>query len=193
MSTVEEREEARRARALELLAQLRAVERLSALGTVEITGAVAHRLTVAHDIDLDVTVDELDAHAILAVIAELATDPIVTRVVYRNDAETYGWLAFDVVMGDWAIELYVSTPSASCFGWTSELARAFGDMLDAEQRHAILELKEALADDPEYRSMDVYRGVVDGGVRDLDGFRRWREEHGSEELRRWLPGTVRSS
>jgi hypothetical protein len=191
VSTVEAREEARRRRALELLADLRVVERLSTLGPVEITGAVAHGLAVAHDIDMDVTVDELDAKACFAVMAELASDPRVKRIVCRNDASTYGWLAFDIVIDDWAIELYVSTPAASCFGWTSELARIFGDLLDAEQRHAILELKEALAGDSEYRSMDVYRAVVDGGIRDLEEFRRWRAEHGSEKLERWLPGTVR--
>jgi len=190
MSTVEEREEERRRGALDLLADLRVVEQLSALGPVEITGAVAHRLVVDHDIDMDVTVDELDAHAILSVITGIAVDPRVRRVVYRNDATTYGWLAFDIVIEDWAIELYVSTPAASCFGWTAELARTFGDLLDAGQRHAILELKEALAGDAEYRSMDVYRAVVDGGVRDLDTFLRWRGEHGSEKLERWLPATM---
>ena len=190
MSTPEEREEARRRRALELLSELRVVERLSALGPVEITGGVAHRLTVAHDIDIDVTVDELDAHACLAVMADLAGDPRVKRVVFRNDATTYGWLAFDIAVEDWAIELYVSTPRASCFGWTAELARLFADMLDREQRRAILELKEALAGDHDYRSMDVYRAVVDDGVRDLDEFLRWRAECGSAELARWLPDTV---
>ena len=61
MSTPEEREAERRRRAFDLLADLHVVERLSELGPVEITGAVAHRLAVAHDIDMDVTVDELDA------------------------------------------------------------------------------------------------------------------------------------
>jgi hypothetical protein len=194
--SVEEREKARRGRALGLLEDLHVVERLSVLGPVEITGAVRHRLVVDRDIDMDVTVSELDARACFAAIGEMATDPRVLKVVYRNDASTHGWLAFDITCSDadgdpWIIELYVSTPAASFFGWTSELARLLEGVLTSEQRRAILELKEALAGDAEYRSMDVYRAVVDDGVRGTDEFLRWRTEHGSAEIARWLPGTVR--
>lgn len=194
MSTLEERAEARRLGALELLAELRLVERLSRLGTVEVTGSVAHGLVVAHDVDVDVTADALDPAACLAAVGELAADPRVVRVVYTNATERFGWLSVDIVCdirGErWTIELYVNGPGASCPGWTSELAAVLSPVLTPEQRHAILELKEALADDPEYRSMDVYRAVVDGGVRGIDAFLDWRREHGSEELARWLPGTV---
>ena len=194
MSAREQRAEARRLRALELLAELRVLDHLSELGTVEVTGAVAHGLVVAHDIDVDVTAAALDAPACFAVMGELAADPRVVRVVYTNATERFGWLSFDIVClfaGEkWTIELYVNGPDASCFGWTSELAGVFSGVLTPEQRDAILELKEALADDPEYRSMDVYRAVMDGGVRGIDAFLAWRTEHGSEELARWLPGTV---
>lgn len=193
--TVEEREEARRRVALDLLAELRAVEHLSRLGQVEITGAVRHRLVVAHDIDVDVTAEELDAAACFEAVGKIAVDPRVVRVVYRNDRQRFGWLAFDIVCRlydgeDWVIELYVNGPNASYAGWTAELARELANVLTPEHRRAILELKEALAGDVDYRSMDVYRAVVDGGIRDLDGFLRWRAEHGSAELARWLPGTV---
>ena len=193
-STVEDRAESRRRCALELLAELRVVERLSALGAVEVTGSVAHGLVVAHDIDIDVTADTLETAACFAVVGELAADPRVVRVAYENAVERFGWLSFDIVClagGErWTIELYVNGPDASCPGWTAELARVLSQSLTAEQRHAILELKEALADDPGYRSMDVYRAVVDGGVRDADEFLSWRVGNGSEELARWLPGTV---
>ena len=63
-------------------------------------------------------------------------------------------------------------------------------MLTSEERCAILELKEAFAGDADSRSMDVYRAVVDDGIRDLDEFLRWRGVNGSEELAPWLPGTV---
>jgi hypothetical protein len=194
VSALAERAEARRLRALELLAELRVLERLSKLGPVEITGSVAHGLVVAHDIDVDVTVAALDARACFAVIGELAADPRVVRVVYTNATERFGWLSFDIVCvfgGEkWTIELYVNGPEASCLGWTAELAGVFSRVLSPEQRDAILELKEALVDDPEYRSMDVYRAVMDGGVSGVDAFLAWRTEHGSEELARWLPATV---
>ncbi len=194
MSALAERAEARRLHALELLAELRALEHLARLGTVEVTGSVAHGLVVAHDIDIDVTAAALDPRACFAVMSELAADPRVVRVVYANTAERFGWLSFDIVCtfaGEkWTIELYVNGPDASCFGWTSELAGTFSRVLTPEQRDAILELKEALVDDPEYRSMDVYRAVMDGGVRGIDAFLAWRTENGSEELARWLPATV---
>ena len=194
VSSVEERAELRRLRALEVLAELSVLEGLSELGTVEVTGSVAHRLVVAHDIDVDVTADALDARACFDVVGRLAADPRVARVVYTNATERFGWLSFDVVChfaGEtWTIELYVNGPDACCFGWTSELARVLSGVLTPEHRHAILELKEALADDPDYRSMDVYRAVVDDGVRTLDEFRAWREQHGSADLVRWIPATV---
>ena len=195
MSTVVERAQRRRCRALELVDSLHYLERWGRLGDTELVGSVRHGLVVAHDIDVEVTVPALDVAATFAVVAEIALDPAVLRALYRNQSADRGWLYWELGVRldggeEWTIETYVSGPRDSYAGWSAELARSFDRVLTEEHRRSILELKEALADDPDYRAMDVYRGVVEGGVRTVKEFEAWRAVHGSTELVRWDPLTV---
>jgi hypothetical protein len=193
-----ERAEARRRTALDLLASLRYLERWGGVGRPELVGSVRHGLVVARDVDVEVSVAALDVPATFAVVAEIAADGRVTRALFRNEADERGWLYWEVVArGDdgeeWTIETYVSGPDDRYSGWSAELARAFGDVLTDEAREAILVLKESLAGDPDYRAMDVYRAVVESGVRTPEELRSWRATYGSTELVRWDPASVRSA
>jgi hypothetical protein len=194
-SSIVERAEARRQTALALLESLQYVDRWAELGRAELVGSVRHGLVVARDIDVEVTVPALDPAATFAVAGAIATDPGVVRAVYRNQSELRGWLYWEIgVRGndgkEWTIETYVSGPDDPYAGWSSELAAALAAALTHEQRATIVALKEELADDPQYRAMDVYRAVVDGGARTPTEFAAWRATSGSGELVRWLP-TVR--
>ena len=195
MSELAERAEARRRRAVEILDALRYLERWGRIGRAELAGSVRLGLVVAHDIDVEVVVEELDPTAAFGVAGEIAGDPRVVRVLYRNLTAKRGWLYWEIEVrcedGDeWTIETYVNGPADPYRGWSVELADALDRVLTEEQREVILALKEALADDEDYRSLDVYRAVVDGGVRTLDAFRAWRVEHGSAELVHWIPAAV---
>jgi hypothetical protein len=137
----------------------------------------------------------LNAEAAFAVAGEIASDPHVVRALYRKMDVSRGWLYWEIGYRcddgeEWTIETYLGGSTDPYAGWSSELAAAFDGVLTEEHRRAILELKEAMVEEPEYRAMNVYRAVVDGSVRDIDAFRCWRAEHGSAELVRWRPGTV---
>jgi len=196
VSAITDRAAARQATALALLESLRYLDRWGRLGHAELVGSVRHGLVVARDIDVEVTVPALEPAATFAVAGELATDPLVARATYRNQAESRGWLYWEIGAHgedgeEWTIETYVSGPDDPYAGWSAELASALAAALTDEQRAAILALKEALADDPDYRAMDVYRAVVDGGVRSPAELAEWREASGSSELVRWLPALRR--
>jgi hypothetical protein len=192
VATVLERAAVRQRSALALLDSLAYLERWGRLGRAELVGSVRHGLVVARDIDVEVTVPALDPRAAFAVAGEVAASPCVVRALYRNQSESHGWLYWEISAraGDgeeWTIETYVSGPDDRYAGWSAELATALEQALTDENRVAILTLKEALVHDAAYRAMDVYRAVVDGGVRTLDEFAAWRETSGSSELVRWRP------
>ena len=187
-----ERAEERRRSALALLDSLHYLERWSRLGPVELVGSVRHGLVVAHDIDVEIAVTALDPSATFAIAGELAADPRVVRALYRNQSAARGWLYWEISAQaddgeEWTVETYVSGPDDPYRGWSAELAPALEQALTDEERRAILALKEALADDPAYRAMNVYRAVADGGVRTLEEFAAWHDTSGSDELVRWLP------
>jgi hypothetical protein len=192
VAAILERAAARQRSALALLDSLRYLERWGRLGPTELVGSVRHGLVVARDIDVEVTVPRLDPAATFSIAGELAASPCVLRALYRNESDSRGWLYWEISARaddgeEWTIETYVSGPNDGYAGWSAELATALEEALTDEERGAILELKEALVDDPAYRAMDVYRAVFGAGVRALDEFTAWRDTSGNSELVRWLP------
>ena len=69
----------------------------------------------------------------------------------------------------------------------------FGDVLEGaltdEIRRAILGIKEDLLGEDGIRGIDVYRAVLEGGVRGAGEFENWLAEHEPGEVVRWLPST----
>lgn len=61
--------------------------------------------------------------------------------------------------------------------------------LTEETRIAILTIKEAVQGRGDVHSMDVYRAVLDDGVRTAADFLTWQAEHKSVGLTSWRPTT----
>lgn len=130
----------------------------------------------------------LQVAAITAIGATLADHPRVRQVQFRNDT------------GDWntdptypdGLYLGIRYRSADDRDWSLDVwfvdepdrqpdlqhLRTFPARLDVPARAAILRIKEAWADRPEYGSAvhgyDIYTAVLDSGVRTLDQFEAWR-------------------
>lgn len=164
---------------------------LSALGEPVRTGSSALGLMVVPDIDITVACPALDRDAVVDVAARLARHERVRLVQFRRDD------------GHWNAEpdaypdgLYLGLkyqaekdrPGAGA-EWNADIwfvdeperqpdlghVRTLPARITPETRAAILLIKHSR---PDYRSFDVYRSVLDDGVRTPEDYDRWRVTHG---------------
>jgi hypothetical protein len=126
-------------------------------------------------------------------VAKWAAHPAVNRVLFLDELDGpgggLGWrLNYRDAAQDWTVQMWLLPPDYAgprAVDLVEPLRRA----LTPPGRAAILAIKEALAARRHAGiSLDVYRAVVDDGVRDVAGFDRWpgpRTDPG--DLVRWRP------
>lgn len=190
MSDLVRRQEVLQAEARAVSLDLLLDERLSALGSPTWVGSAALGLMVRRDLDVTVTCPALGISVTGAVAelgARLAVHPRVRQVRFRDDT---GHWNTDPAYPD-GLYLGVEYRSSRRDDWTLDIwfvdeperqpdladLRAMPPRLTPETRIAILQIKDAWADRDEYgktvRSVDVYRSVLDDGVRTPEQFSRW--------------------
>lgn len=187
-----EEQDALRAEAEEVYEDLRLDELLAEVGTPTVVGSAALGLMVRRDLDLDVACARLDEAAVASVAAvgaRLATHPRVRLVTFRNDRGTWNQEPDAYPDGLYLGVEYRATPTGAPWNldvWfldeperqpsTAHLTTLRPRFTD-ETRAAVIDIKRAWADRTEYgttvRSFDVYRAVLDDGVRDPAGFETW--------------------
>ena len=164
--------------------------RLSRHGRVMDVGSAALGLMVWRDLDLTVVCPTLDVAAVADTGAELARRERVRKVRFRND--TGGWntnprypdglyLGLDCrsrIDHQWNVDIwFVDEPERQ-----PDLAHAreLPPRLTPESRVAILVIKDAWAQRPEYgnqvTSWDIYRAVLDDGLRTSAEFAKWTRQ-----------------
>jgi hypothetical protein len=160
---------------------------LSPFGQLVRVGSAALGLMVWRDLDITVVCDRLSLRAVTRVGAEIAMHPGVNKLVFRNDTGRwntdpaypdglYLGMNYQSAQGnEWALDVwFVDEPE---FQPDLQHLHTMPTMLDESTRLAILRIKAAWAVRPEYgrmvRSIDIYSAVLDGGVRDVDGFGNW--------------------
>lgn len=166
---------------------LRLEELLADVGDPVWVGSAALGLMVRRDLDVTVVCPALGAAVLEAVTqigARLAGHPRVWKVDFRNDTghwNTDSAYPDGLYLGvryrsdperDWNLDVwFVDEPDRQ-----PDLAhvRSLPARLTPENRAVILEIKDAWADRPEYgvsvRGSDIYRSVLDDGVRTLEQF-----------------------
>jgi hypothetical protein len=197
-SAVLARQADRHQRAAELLAELDVVDRWRRVGQPYLCGAYAYGLLVALDIDIEIF-GSLDVEAGFAVVAGIASRAGVRKVTYINavDDEDAG-LGWEVVCADrtgarWRVQMWL-LPIDYAGPRSADLVAPMRARLDAATRCSILRIKEHLvATATAYRSIDVYRAVLDHGVAGPDEYGRWTQRHASTGLIAWSPELVGSA
>ncbi|MFE9820537.1 hypothetical protein [Streptomyces sp. NBC_00236] len=181
-----------RAEAEGVYRELRLDKLLADVGTPSIVGTAALGLMVRRDLDLDLDgvcerLDDAAVVAVAAVGARLATQPHVRLVTFRNDSGAWNrepdvypdrpYLGVECISSGatWNLDIwFLDEPERQPS--TARLTTLLPRLTD-ESRAAIIEIKPAWADRSGYgttvKSFDVYRAVLDDGVRDPARFETW--------------------
>jgi len=185
---------ARRETALEILSELALLERWAPYGRPVLVGAVAYDLVGSPDIDLEVYCPELRIEHGFVVLEACALHPRVTRARFANhlhdrDQALYWQVRYEHTDGAvWKIDMW-SAPEDYALPRGEELVEPLRAALDPETRAAILRLKQYRAREPalDCPSIDLYRAVLDDGVRMEEQLRHWLNSHKTGELTDWRP------
>ena len=164
---------------------------LSALGEPVRTGSSALGLMVVPDIDITVACPSLDADAVVGVAARLARHERVRVVQFRKDDGRWNAAPDAYPDGLYLGLKYLSGKDRHGTGteWNADIwfvdeperqpdlghVRTLPERITPEVRAAILLIKHSR---PDYRSFDVYRSVLDDGVRTPEDYDGWRVTHG---------------
>ena len=189
------RADRRRAKALGVIDDLELVRRWSAVGRVELVGAVAYDLVVSPDIDMEVFTDGTPrVRDGFRVLAELAEHPSVTRARFTNALSTADQgLYWQVGCRDdegeeWKVDIWTLARDHPGPLSTS-LVAAMRSAVRTEERQRILALEEARAAGAArgVASIDIYRAVLDGGVTTPDELEAFLGPDYAPSLNPWLP------
>ena len=161
--------------------------------TVSQVGSMAMGLLMKHrDIDFHIYTEKLDISESFDVIKRICADPAVTRMEYRNLADTEeACLEFHVrLMPDdeeWQIDMIQILKGSQFDGYFEHVAQRIKEVLTPETRRAILELKYLTPDDEHIMGIEYCQAVIADGIRTYPEFIQWRKNHPANGIVNWCP------
>jgi hypothetical protein len=169
-------------------------------------GSVRLGLVVALDIDIEIYTDAPRIEHGFDVMSKLAALPGVWKIYFSNELDAractnerasehqglYWQIRYRDQIGDvWKVDNWLMTWDHHHAHWAEEFADAMQKALTDQTRRTILEIKEALlsADvEPRARAgIDIYRAVLEGGVRCPSECTQWITEHQKQGATSWRP------
>ena len=161
--------------------------------TVNQVGSTAIGLLMKHrDIDFHIYTDELNVSESFKVIQKLCANPSVTRMEYRNLADTAeACLEFHIWFllenEEWQIDMIQILKGSQFDGYFENVAARIKAVLTPETRRTILELKYHTPDDEHIMGIEYYQAVIADNVKTYPEFIQWRSEHPVTGIVTWCP------
>jgi hypothetical protein len=154
-------------------------------GDVHVVGSYALKLMTWRDLDIHLVQENLDAKAFFSLGGEIAALLQPHRMHFRDESNEatpglprglyWGIYLGDERAGAWKIDVWQTNRQE--FDSVCRFGDVIASRLDDENRAAILAIKTACWQHPQYRrgftSADVYSAVLDRGVRRVDAF--WKD------------------
>jgi hypothetical protein len=156
-------------------------------------GSMAMGLLMKHrDIDFHIYTGELNVSESFKVIQKLCANPSVTRMEYRNLADTaeaclefHIW--FMLENEEWQLDMIQILKGSQFDGFFENVATRINAVLTPEMRRTILELKYLTPDDEHIMGIEYYQAVIADNVKTYPEFIQWRSEHPVTGIVTWCP------
>ena len=156
-------------------------------------GSMAMGLLMKHrDIDFHIYTGELNVSESFKVIEKLCANPAVTRMEYRNLADTeeaclefHIW--FMLENEEWQLDMIQILKGSQFDGYFENVAARIKAVLTPETRRTILELKYHTPDDEHIMGIEYYQAVIADNVKTYPEFIQWRSEHPVTGIVTWCP------
>ena len=181
-------------KALQVIAKSGVRQAWESIGaTVNQVGSMAMGLLMKHrDIDFHIYTDQLDIAESFKAVQKICADPAVTRMEYRNLADTdeaclefHVWFMLDDE--EWQIDMIQILKGSQFDGFFERIAERINAVLTPETRRTILELKYLTPDDEHIMGIEYYQAVIADGIRNYPDFINWRKNHPVHGIVTWCP------
>ena len=161
--------------------------------TVNQVGSIAMGLLMKHrDIDFHIYTEKLDIAESFKAVQKICANPAVTRMEYRNLADTeeaclefHVWFMLD--NEEWQIDMIQILKGSQFDGYFENVAARIKAVLTPEKRRTILELKYLTPDDEHIMGIEYYQAVIADNVKTYPEFVQWREKHPATGIVTWCP------
>ena len=195
MSQILEIAAAAQQRAWDVVNQLNVLETWSSIGaTIHLVGSLKTGLLIQHrDIDFHIYTAPFSLSDSFLAMARLAEDPGIMSIRYKNLLQAVDrcieWHAiYKDGSGDaWQIDMIHMRSDSPYAGFFERVAERISAVLTPETREAILTIKYAIPVEKKVRGIEVYRAVIEAGVRDERSFWEWRAGHSEKGIVTWMP------
>ncbi|MBM7602576.1 hypothetical protein JOC75_000546 [Metabacillus crassostreae] len=182
----------RKQQADDILNKLKLVQKWESVGNCFIVGAVAYDLIVTPDIDLEIFSEVPNPYEIMRELALLTLNKNVIELKYRDYTRTdfnghYFKLIYQAEELEWNIDMWFFSNKRKG-ALSRDLVPFMKNNLTEDTRKSILDIKEALLLlNEEYSSIFIYQAVLEFGVRNIDGFLKWANNHNTTVPFHWRP------
>ena len=161
--------------------------------TVNQVGSMAMGLLMKHrDIDFHIYTEKLDIAESFKVMQKICADPAVTRMEYRNLADTaevclewHVWYMFE--SEEWQIDMIQILKGSQFDGYFEHVAERIKSVLTPETRRKILELKYLTPEHEHIMGMEYYQAVIADNISTYEDFMLWRKQHPVNGIITWCP------
>ena len=182
-------------RAFKIIADTRIVQIWEDIGaTINLVGSLKMGLAAANpDIDFHIYTDPFKLEDSFKAVSRLAQDKHIKAITYGNLLEEEDrcveWHAAyrDDEGQDWRIDMIHILPDSAYAGFFERVAERINQVMTDELRAAILKIKLAIPADEKVMGIRIYRAVIEGGARDLAGFREWQKQYPLQGIEKWMP------
>ena len=156
-------------------------------------GSLAMGLLMKHrDIDFHIYTDKLDIFESFKAVQKICANPAVTRMEYRNLADTeeaclefHVWFMLD--NEEWQIDMIQILKGSQFDGFFENVAERIKASLTPETRRTILELKYLTPDEEHIMGIEYYQAVIADDVKTYPDLIQWRKEHPVTGIVSWCP------
>lgn len=185
--------QANQQRAINILNKLKIVETWAAHGAkANLVGSVATGLLMKSlDIDLHIYSDKFTLEESFAAIADIAKSQGVTEVTFKNlldtDEACVEWHVWykDELGEMWHIDLIHIIKNSRYDGYFENVAAQIAAALTPETKLAILTIKNDTPDNIKIMGIEIYKAVLQHGIRTYDAFIKWREANPPQGIVEW--------
>lgn len=181
--------------AWEIINDTNVIEIWSSIGaTIHLVGSLKMGLLINNrDIDFHIYTTPFKLSESFSAISRLAENKRIKTIHYGNllDAEDrcVEWHA--IYEGEdghtWQIDMIHILHDSPYAGHFEKVAERISAVLTPETRYHILNIKKSIPHEKKVMGIEIYKAVIEHGIRDIDSFWRWKEQNPDEGIITWMP------
>lgn len=160
---------------------------------VNIIGSLRMGLLASHrDIDLHVYSKGITVESSFAIASRIAKNPCIAEVKCINglhtDEHCIAWHFYYKYEGElWQFDVIHIEEGSQYDGYFENMADRIVEVMTGTERDTILRLKFETTAGTDYHGVEYYEAVIADGVRSMNEFECWIEQHRKKPMYYWIP------